>query len=82
MGEIYEKGQVVIPKYIRDMFKLTPGTHVNFKVEDSRIVIEPAYNTLEEFCKLSSSAKRSGKETERLIAKTQKKMEGEWLNVH
>ena len=40
MAEIYEKGQVVIPKFIRDMFGFKPGTAVDFKVEGKRVYIE------------------------------------------
>lgn len=81
MGEIYEKGQVVIPKNIRDMFKLAPGSKVSFHVEDNRIILEPQYNVLEEFEKLCSEATASDEETFRLIEKLRKKRQKEWLNV-
>ena len=33
------KGQVVIPKVLRDAFKIGPGTEVTFSVESERIVM-------------------------------------------
>ena len=33
------KGQVVIPKVLRDAFKIGPGTEVTFSVEGERIVM-------------------------------------------
>jgi len=34
-----ERGQVVIPKAIRDQLGLTPGTLLNFSVEDGKLII-------------------------------------------
>jgi antitoxin PrlF len=36
------KGQVTIPKKVRDALKLTPGSRVEFDVEDGKIVIRKA----------------------------------------
>jgi AbrB family looped-hinge helix DNA binding protein len=33
------KGQVTIPKHIRDALGLTPGSRVEFTVEDGRLVL-------------------------------------------
>jgi antitoxin PrlF len=33
------KGQVTIPKHIRDALGLTPGSRVEFAVEDGRVVL-------------------------------------------
>ena len=33
------KGQVTIPKHIREALGLTPGTRVDFAVEDGRVVL-------------------------------------------
>ena len=33
------KGQVTIPKHIRDALGLTPGSRVEFTVEDGRVVL-------------------------------------------
>jgi len=39
-SKIGERGQVVIPKPIREMFDLKAGGEVSFKVEDDKIIIE------------------------------------------
>ena len=36
------KGQVTIPKHIRDALKLTPGSRVEFAVDGERVVISKA----------------------------------------
>jgi AbrB family looped-hinge helix DNA binding protein len=40
--EIYENGQVVIPKHIRNMVGLKPHTKVSFSVENGRVIISKA----------------------------------------
>jgi AbrB family looped-hinge helix DNA binding protein len=40
-SKVGERGQVVIPKPIRDMFKIEPDDEMSFKVDDGRIIIEP-----------------------------------------
>ncbi len=39
-SKIGERGQVVIPKPIREMFNLNSGGTVSFRVEDDKIIIE------------------------------------------
>ena len=39
-GKVGEKGQVVIPKPIRDMFGINPKDKVSFTVKKDRIIIE------------------------------------------
>ena len=36
------KGQVTIPKHIRDALKLTPGSQVEFAVENEKVVLYKA----------------------------------------
>lgn len=36
------KGQVVIPKAMRDQLGITPGDEVSFSIEDGAIRVEPA----------------------------------------
>lgn len=40
MSRITSKGQVTIPKIIRDKFGLDPGDEIEFTVMDGRIVIQ------------------------------------------
>lgn len=42
MNRITSKGQVTIPKEIRDRFGLAPGQHVEFVVEEGRVVVRKA----------------------------------------
>lgn len=81
MAEIYEHGQVVIPKYIRDMFRLKPGTQVQFVVENNEIKLKPTERVLEEFRTLCAQADMTDREVDELIKKTEEKRKKEWLNV-
>ena len=49
-----DKGQVVIPKQIREQFHLTSGTRLFFEVRDDKIIITPQYSAsfLDEFCSI------------------------------
>ena len=49
-----DKGQVVIPKQIREQFHLTSGTRLFFEVRDGTIVITPQHSGtfLDEFCSI------------------------------
>ncbi|HDM92186.1 MAG TPA: AbrB/MazE/SpoVT family DNA-binding domain-containing protein [Candidatus Korarchaeota archaeon] len=38
---VSSKGQIVVPKPIRDKLGLTPGTVLRVRVEDGRVVLEP-----------------------------------------
>ena len=44
-----QRGQVVIPKPIRDAYDLRPGTTVRFSVEDGNILIRGNDGVLEEY---------------------------------
>lgn len=46
---IGQRGQVVIPKPIREAYNLRPGMHVTFSVEGDRIVIEGATGVIDEY---------------------------------
>lgn len=39
MAKITSKGRVTIPKAVRDALGLTAGTHVEFVIEDGRVVL-------------------------------------------
>lgn len=82
MAEVYEKGQVVIPKHMREAFKMYPGTRVAFERTEKGVLVMPAFNVLEEMDKLrEEGATLSDKETARFIAKMEKKRMKEMLDV-
>jgi AbrB family looped-hinge helix DNA binding protein len=82
MAEVYEKGQVVIPKFIRDMFGFKPGTGVAFKVEGKRVYIEKEYDWKAEFEALCAEGKSTFEETEREIKRLERKRTKEIMDVH
>ncbi|MFH1095695.1 MAG: AbrB/MazE/SpoVT family DNA-binding domain-containing protein [Candidatus Micrarchaeota archaeon] len=83
MVEVYDKGQIVIPKYIRDMLHLVPGTQLNARVEARKIILEPADNYFEEFERLTTrKTGRSDEEVEKRIGAAKKKMLAGWRRVH
>lgn len=45
---VSEKGQVVIPKEVRERLGLTRGTVLNVRVEGKRIILEPVQEPPEE----------------------------------
>ncbi len=76
MAEIYEKGQVVIPKYLRDMFNLRPGSQVSFHVENNRIYIDPAVEVLAEMERLAAGGTNTFEQTQsEILRMKQKRME-------
>jgi AbrB family looped-hinge helix DNA binding protein len=51
------KGQIVIPKDVREYIGLKPGTRVIFEVREGELVIRPETNPekiVEEFCSIVS----------------------------
>ena len=66
---ITSKGQMTVPKSIRDRFHLAIGDRVDFVVEDERIVLVPATRTLADLAGVLPKAKRrvSLEEMERAI---------------
>lgn len=39
------KGQLVVPKPVRDALRLRPGTRLDVRIEDAHIVLEPVVPT-------------------------------------
>jgi len=73
---VSSKGQVVIPKRIRDMLGLTPGTVLSVWVEGKRIIMEPLREPPEKIFvragpkvteRILREAKASGDKAERLM---------------
>ncbi len=48
-AKVGSRGQVVIPKPIREQQGLKEGTRVTFQVEDGEVVVRRAEDVLEEF---------------------------------
>lgn len=55
---ITSKGQMTVPKAIRDRFHLDTGDRVDFVVEDERIVLVPATRTLADLAHVLPRSKR------------------------
>ncbi|MFA6489476.1 MAG: AbrB/MazE/SpoVT family DNA-binding domain-containing protein [Candidatus Micrarchaeia archaeon] len=83
MVEVYERGQIVIPKYIRDMLKITPGTNLNVNVEGGKIVLEK-YDPVKELEKIRAKhAIYTTDEVDKLMTKLEKRKVAEVMkNVH
>ena len=82
MVEVYDKGQMVIPKYIRDMLHIVPGSHLHASMEGRKIILEPADDYFEEFERLTSKNAHSDEKTEERIQTAKKKMLRGWGRVH
>lgn len=52
------KGQMTVPKAIRDQFHLKTGDRIEFVVEDGRIVLLPATRTLAQLGEILPAAPR------------------------
>ena len=78
--EIYEKGQLVIPKSIRDMLGFDVGTAVSFFVDGNRLIIEKKRSIAGEFAKMAASGKnkkiRFSEEPLSLMRETLHKVQG------
>ena len=81
MSVIYENGQVVIPKHLRKMFNLTPGSRVEFIVDGDELKVRPEYDVMAEFELLCSQGTHTQEETEKLIKKVEEQRKREILNV-
>ena len=81
MAEIYEKGQVALPKHMREALKMYPGTKVIFQMEDRGILVKKADDWAAEFDELCAGADMSDEQTEKFIAKMEKKRLKEMQNV-
>ncbi len=56
------KGQVVIPKVLRDALKIGPGSEVSFSIEGEKVVLRASRSdTVEVFGQIAKSGKSIGK---------------------
>ena len=56
-----EKGQVVVPKDIRDHLGIKPGSSIMFEVKENEVVIKPTINPrefVEDFCNVPKKLKK------------------------
>ena len=52
------KGQMTVPKAIRDRFQLAAGDRIDFVVDDDRIMLVPAKYTLDDLMTVLPKPKR------------------------
>lgn len=48
-AKVGQRGQVVIPKPIRDAYGLTPGMKVKFSLENDKIIIKTSKDALDDY---------------------------------
>lgn len=82
MALVYEKGQVVIPKYLRDIFGIKPGSNVHFNVENNRIYIDPADEVMAELNRLRAiGATQDFESVQKEIREVEEKRKRRMLDV-
>jgi len=70
VGKMSKKGQIVIPKDIREKFGIKPGDAVIFKVQGNKVIIEKIQEKMSEILKNSKPVENS--------LEFQKKLRDEW----
>ncbi len=70
IGKLSKKGQIVIPKDIRERFEIKPGDAVIFKIQGDKIVLEKIQERMSEILKNSKPVKKS--------LEFQRKLRDEW----
>ncbi len=77
--EIGEKGQVVIPKDIREFLKIRSGSNVIFEIEKNEVKLKPEENINEFLEEFFTIARTKGKN---LTLKDIRKLEEESYDLH
>ena len=70
VGRLRKKGQIVIPKEIRDRFGIKPGDAIVFKMQEGKVILEKIQEKMNDILK-------SGKHIEPNL-EFQKKLRDEW----
>ena len=70
IGKMSKKGQIVIPKDIRDRFAIRPGDAIIFKIQGDKIVLEKIQESMSEILKNSKPVEKS--------LEFQRKLRDEW----
>ena len=70
VGKMSKKGQIVIPKEIRERFGIHPGDAVIFKIQGNKVIIEKIQEKMSEILKNSNPVESS--------IEFQKKLRDEW----
>ncbi|TFG25365.1 MAG: AbrB/MazE/SpoVT family DNA-binding domain-containing protein [Promethearchaeota archaeon] len=70
VGKMSKKGQIVIPKEIRDRFGIKPGDAVIFKIQGDKVIIEKIQEKMSDILKNSKPVENS--------LEFQKKLRDEW----
>lgn len=81
MVEMFDRGQIVLPKYVRDRLKLKKGTQFSVDIEGQKIILEPQNSWLEEFHKLAAEADMSDEEVRHAILECREKRRKAMLDV-
>jgi AbrB family looped-hinge helix DNA binding protein len=54
-AKVGKKGQVVIPKAMREVLKITPGSKVQFTLEGDKITVKPFFDAVAVFRRIAES---------------------------
>ena len=66
---VTSKGQVVIPKKIRDVFNIRPNSKIQFIINNKQIVVKPAATVDEMHGFIKTNKKLSKKDQQAIIKK-------------
>lgn len=67
ISTITQKGQVVIPKQIRDFFAIKPFDKIFFEIKDDQIIAEPIYSVDAMFGAIKTKKKITKRELKKLV---------------
>jgi len=70
VGKMSKKGQIVIPKEIREKFRIKPGDAVIFRIQGNKVIIEKIQEKMSEILINSKPIEKS--------LDFQKKLRDEW----